>query len=335
MHLKPLKAILLVISTSFILSSCRLPQELPIPTSIPRTPLAISPQTNNTSANKQRAPKNWSIGILKGQTLLTLAELPSCPNPRFTARDIAHSDVEFVADPFLIHSNNLWHLFFESFNSKRQKGEISLATSADLCSWSYRGVVLSESWHLSYPFVFEDKGRFYMIPESRQAGIIQLYSAQHFPDSWRPERVLIHGEYSDPSLLFYGNRWWIFANVAPYGSAIFSAASLKDRFIEHRISPLYLGDPSRSRPAGRPVVVDGAVYRFVQDNTAGYGRAVRLMRVTRLDEEGFEEVPVADRDPFLSASGVGWNGFGMHHVSAKRLSDGSWVAAVDGNALDK
>lgn len=55
------------------------------------------------------------------------------------------------------------------------------------------------------------------------------------------------------------------------------------------------------------------------------------MRVLELNRTAFQE-EVVQPDPFLQGSGSGWNGFGMHHVSAEQLHDGSWVAAVDGNS---
>lgn len=280
---------------------------------------------------RQRAPKNWSIGILRGPKLSSLKDTPLCPNPRITRDDVTEPLSEFVADPFLIRDAGEWYLFFESFNAKRQRGEIAWAHSRDLCHWSYRGTALSSDVHLSYPYVFNYDGRIYMVPESRQAGVIQLYRARRFPDSWRPERVLIRGEYSDASVVRYHGRWWIFANQAPYGLAIFSANKLTDQFVPHPQSPLYLGDASKARPAGRILIIDGMLYRFVQDNTTGYGRHVRLLRVVELTPEIFREQIVLP-DPFLQGSDVGWNGFGMHHVSAEQLSDGAWVAAVDGNA---
>lgn len=281
---------------------------------------------------KVRAPKNWSIGILRGQRLSSLKEMPLCPNPRLTRDDVAEPHSEFVADPFLIKHDGEWYLFFESFSSATQRGEIAWAQSTDLCRWRYRGIALSADVHLSYPYVFRHEGNIYMVPESRQAGLVQIYRAERFPDRWRPDRVLIRGEYSDASVVRYRGRWWIFANQAPYGLAIFSAKNLSDKFVQHPYTPIYLGDPSRSRPAGRVLIIDGALYRFVQDNTAGYGRRVRLLRVIELTPESFRE-QIVKPDPLLQGSGAGWNGFGMHHVSAESLSDGTWVAAVDGNAF--
>jgi hypothetical protein len=223
-------------------------------------------------------------------------------------------------------------MFFESFNAARQKGEIGLAISRDLCNWSYAGTVLSADTHLSFPFVFQHAGEFYMVPESRQAGVIELFRAQRFPDRWKAERILVRGSYSDATLVEFKGRWWIFANRHPYGLAIFSAPTLADNFTEHPLSPTYLEDESRARPAGRPVVINGTLHRFVQDNREGYGRRVRVLRVVQLDTGSFGE-EIVEPDPLLTGAGDGWNGYGMHHISAVQQPDNSWVAAVDGSAF--
>jgi hypothetical protein len=295
--------------------------------------IGMSTSSNDTNSKdiKARAPKNWSIGILRGQTLLSLKESSLCPNPRITRVDITEPRSEFVADPFLIQHEGRWYLFFESFNAETQRGEIGWAESNDLCNWSYRGIALRADVHLSYPYVFQHNGEMYMVPESRQARAIQLYRAIRFPDQWQHERIVVRGEYSDASLARYKGRWWIFANQAPYGLAIFSAKTLRGEFVQHPRSPLYVGDASRARPAGRLLTINAMLYRFVQDNTEGYGRRVRLLRVAELTPKTFRE-QIVEPDPFLKGGGVGWNGFGMHHVSAERLPDGTWVAAVDGNA---
>src|SRR3954471_8902781 len=81
---------------------------------------------------------------------------------------------DFVADPFLIHHGEVWYLFFEVWNRDADKGEIGLAISRDLATWDYRGIVLREPWHLSYPHVFEFDGRIWMLPEAIDSGGVRL-----------------------------------------------------------------------------------------------------------------------------------------------------------------
>ena len=277
-------------------------------------------------------PKNWSIGILKGSRIDALAEDLQCPNPRFTAADVTDRKVDFVADPFLVRDGKKWLLFFEQFDRDGQRGQIGVAVSSDLCRWRYQGIALAEPFHLSYPFVFKVGDTFYMVPESRAVQEVRLYKATSFPLSWRHIRTLVVGNYADSSLALFKSRWWIFTNRSPYGLAIFSARSLTDTFVEHPRSVLFNEDKSRARPGGRPVVSDGSLIRFTQDNRLGYGRRLRAVKVTTLSEREYEEELLMP-DPFI-ANDRPWNSFGIHQLSPVQLSDGSWVAAIDGNTAN-
>lgn len=286
--------------------------------------IPTTPPSPNSNA------KLWSIGIAEGGAPLELSERRSPANPVFTWRDIRHPDVAFVADPFLVKRDSTWHLFFELFNTTSGRGELGVASSTNLSSWKFEGVVLAEPFHLSYPFVFEHAGSYFMIPESRAARGIRLYRATRFPLTWTFERELIAGDYSDPSPVFFQGRWWIFACKAPYSLAMFYADDLRGPWHEHSKSPFYPDDNGRARPGGRPVVVNGELIRFVQDNREGYGKKVRAMVVDTLSPSEFSEHPI-ERDPLFAPHGTHWARNGMHHVSPVQLENETWVAAIDGN----
>ena len=55
--------------------------------------------------------------------------------------------------------------------------------------WSTPVRVLERDHHLSYPFLFEHEGVLYMVPETAQAGTVELYRCTEFPLRWRRERV--------------------------------------------------------------------------------------------------------------------------------------------------
>jgi len=87
-----------------------------------------------------------------------------------TAGDIVDVRAAFVADPFMILRKGVWYLFFEVLRDYTRTGEIGLAVSEDLVRWLYQKIVLRESFHLSYPHVFEWEGSYYMVPETIGAG---------------------------------------------------------------------------------------------------------------------------------------------------------------------
>jgi hypothetical protein len=311
MHLRRLiTSGLLMISCTLVMSGCAV-----------RAPIASEPS---------KPKPQWSIGLLSGPSLLELNEFAAGRNPRFTAADVTTPISDFVADPFLIKEGSKYFLFFELFNRGNGRGELGVAESSDLIDWDYKGVVLTEPFHLSYPFVFKEGDSYYMIPESRAAGEVRLYKSVSFPMQWKFEKTLLRGQFVDSSLVRFRNTWWLFSGVSPYSLSIFYADSFRGPWKPHALNPVYRADSSRARPAGRPVVQNGELIRFVQDNREGYGKKVRAMRVEAITPNEFRE-RVVEPDPFLAAAGTGWRSNGMHHVSALEQPDRSWIAAIDGS----
>jgi hypothetical protein len=138
-----------------------------------------------------RLVQSWAIGILRGPSLHELAEIPDVVNPALTARHVTDVSATYVADPFMLELGGTWHMFFEVMNGLTGKGEIGLAVSADSRQWTYEGVVLTEAFHLSYPYVFQWNGAYFMIPETGEAKAVRLYQAQCFPREWRLEGIPI------------------------------------------------------------------------------------------------------------------------------------------------
>ena len=69
----------------------------------------------------------WSIGMCRGVSPLQLG-----PADRILSRDdVTVVPASGVADPFAIRVGGAWHLFFEVWNWRANKGEIGHATSAD------------------------------------------------------------------------------------------------------------------------------------------------------------------------------------------------------------
>ncbi len=210
----------------------------------------------------------WSIGIYSGESPFDLAPFRGVDNPVLTRHAINDISAEFVADPFMISVAGVWYMFFEVMNQETKKGEIGLATSTDGLVWQYRQIVLTETFHLSYPYVFESNGEYFMIPETLQAGSVGLYIAQSFPTHWSYTGPLIEGSYADPSVFRFENRWWLFACSTPYehdGLCLYFAEHLTGPWIPHPQSPIIEGNKHNARPAGRVVISMDKIVRFSQD----------------------------------------------------------------------
>lgn len=276
----------------------------------------------------------WSIGIYTGASPFSFAAHARVENPVLSYEDVSDLSADFVADPFMLRKGRGWYMFFEVMDAKVRRGKIALATSSDGLRWSYERVVLEEPFHLSYPYVFEWRGEYYMTPETLQPGAIRLYRADPFPLRWVCLGDIIEGPHADPSTFRFGERWWMFACPTPNRHdtlRLYFADDLTGPWAEHPRSPIVEGDHHTARPAGRVVVRSDSVIRYAQDCHPFYGTQVRAFEVTELTPTSYAEEE-HENSPILKAAGEGWNGQRMHHLDPHPLPRGGWLACVDGKA---
>ena len=278
----------------------------------------------------------WSIGIYTGESPLHLRPAADVANPILTRENVHDVPAGFVADPFMMQRAGVWYMFFEVLNQATGRGEIGLATSSDGSSWTYQQIVLAEPFHLSYPYVFEWQGECYMLPETLAAQAVRLYRAETFPTRWSCVGSLIEGSCADPSICQRDDKWWMFACTTPYQHdtlRLYFADELFGPWREHPANPIVSGNKHNARPAGRVLTFEGKIIRFSQDCVPVYGTQVRAFEIQKLTTGSYVEEEVRC-SPVLTASGIGWNAAGMHHLDAHHCEDGSWIACVDGRAAN-
>ncbi len=275
----------------------------------------------------------WSISIYCGDSPLALR--PRSDAAVITAADVTDIPATFVADPFMIRRDGRWHLFFEVLNGANGLGEIGYAVSPDANSWEYRGIVLREPFHLSYPGIVRWDGSYWMVPETLAAHAVRLYRANPFPDRWVHESDLLPLYAADSTPFRFRGRWWMFVCTTPHEHktlALYSSGDLRGPWREHPRSPIVADDRHIARPAGRPRMIGGRLHRFAQDCSEEYGQHVRAFEILELTETAYRERELAT-SPILGATGHGWNADGMHQIDAHRLPGGGWIACVDGKRL--
>lgn len=276
----------------------------------------------------------WSIGIYTGSSLLKLCPSKTAQNPVLTRQDVSDARALFVADPFLIHRENVWHMFFEVYNFDSDRGEIGWATSQDGVTWKYQQIVLKEAFHLSYPYVFEWENRWYMVPETHQAKSIRLYEARRFPMEWVCTDELLTGEpFNDSSLFYHDRHWWLLSETSagmPFDTLrLYYATDLRGPWKEHPGSPIVEHDSTAARPAGRVTISDNRIVRYAQDCSTVYGVGVRAFEIMELTTTTYREQPLIRR-PLLGPNWRTWAQGGMHHIDPHRIGSNQWMAAVDG-----
>lgn len=205
------------------------------------------------------------------------------------------------ADPFLFVKDDTLYLFFEKvYAGKREWGRISMTKTTDLVNWTEPVDVLSLSYHLSFPFVFEDNGEVYMIPESNEADAVCLYRANGDLTEFMFVRNLVEQprtkdicfNYCDSHILKKDGIYYLFTSVSynwKYDLELYYTDDLLNgQFQKHPMSPVCQGN-EYGRSGGSIIHLDGNYYRISQDCHAHYGENVSVQKIGDISKNNYYE----------------------------------------------
>jgi len=223
----------------------------------------------------------------------------------------------YFADPFLWDYEERTYCFFETYDYASGKGHISVGQLAEGKLLEVRTVLITD-YHLSFPFLFEDNGTLYMMPETCSARRLEIWRCTAFPDKWERHATALEGVVAaDSTLARIEETWWLFTNISddPFEEMnselhLFQldGPHLKS-LIPHTVNPVVF-DARTARNAGRILEKDGHYYRPSQNNSHGvYGYGLNLMRIDRLTLNEYMETPVRTIEPTFE-DGI----IGCHHL---------------------
>lgn len=276
--------------------------------------------------------KVWSVAVCEVEDSFDGKPLKVSPLQIINANHVTDIEARLVADPFLFSDGELTWLFYEVMNAANGQGDLAVSVSSDGRNWTYKGVVLDEEFHLSYPQVFRHNDEIYMVPESCAAAAVRLYRATNFPTEWTFERTLIDKPLVDPTVFKHNDRWWLFASPADDWDDLHLYMANKldsSEWTEHPKSPIVEGSKRFARQGGRVISENGRLFRIAQDHKLHYGHQVWSMEINQLTPDDYEET-LTNRLPILTADGKGWNEIGMHHLDMHVLPSNKRIMCVDG-----
>lgn len=220
-----------------------------------------------------------------GRTVLSIKSDTSLFNPNATV---------ILADPFLFVKDDTLYLFYEHLDKWFGVGRLCMRSTKDLKNWSDEVDVLVEPFHLSFPFVFEDGGNVYMVPETGGDNSIRLYKAEDKTlTRWSLVKKLLEGEepWYDSVIHKTEGKYYLFTghddNVQQI-QHLFVADCLTGPYLEHPESPIAEGRDC-GRNAGSILVKDGCTYRPVQVCLDSYGEQTSVMKIDVLTPTEYKE----------------------------------------------
>jgi hypothetical protein len=205
----------------------------------------------------------------------------------------------FWADPFQIKVDGKYYIFFEDYVNDTGRAHISVVEVDRNGIVSGPTEVLKLDCHLSYPFVFEWQGDYYMIPEMGERNVVELYRAHSFPFEWKPEKVLLEARSPlDATLIEAEGMWWMFVNIQEEGVAVnwdelhlYYAESPLGPWKPHPRNPV-VSNVLSARPAGRLFWSNDVLYRPGQNSSQRYGYATTISKVVNLSTATYTETEV-------------------------------------------
>jgi hypothetical protein len=239
---------------------------------------------------------DWHVGVIDAPIDAVVASAADLPITWLTGRP-----GRFAADPFGLERDGVLHVFFEDYDQQLARGTIShLEIAADGTAGEPEPV-LDPGVHTSYPFLIEDAGSVFLLPETSAAGQLVLYEAVDFPGRWRPAATLLEDIPAvDASVVEFEGAWWMFATRLDRGANhnlfIWHAPRLTGPWTPHTRNPVKT-DARSARPGGTPFVSGGKLYRPSQDDSRGYGGRVVVNEVEVLTPGAFAERPVRWIEP--------------------------------------
>lgn len=207
----------------------------------------------------------------------------------------------YYADPFPFMADGRLKLLVEGYDYIDCQGFIAQLDPDGPDGEKIRRLALPVRGHLSYPYLIEQDGQLFCIPESHHARRVVLLRAEPFPTGWVEDSVLLADLAGvDATPVHHDGRWWLFCadhdRRDQENLFLFMAATLRGPWRPHPLNPVKTSRRS-ARPGGKPFVHDGMLYRPAQDCTRTYGGALVLNRVLELTPERFAEEEAVRIEP--------------------------------------
>lgn len=265
--------------------------------------------------------------IVKGSKVM---DVP-CLNPYYKPNPTI-----IVADPFLFVKDKRLFLFYEE-KGLCTPGVLNMTSTTDLKEWTKPVTILQEPFHLSFPWVFEEDGTVYMIPETGKDGSVRLYKADNdgltrFSLLKRlitePKDRQVTMGYGDSCIVKKEGTYYLFTMLQYEDKVntleLYTSNQLAGEYVQHPQSPIVKSQKT-GRNAGCILKMDGRLVRPSQDCTNRYGDNVHLSEITTLTpttygEQLIRENIIPTSIPFYKEGGHQWNVVPFL---------GKWIVATD------
>jgi hypothetical protein len=201
----------------------------------------------------------------------------------------------YYADPFICETADATWLYLEEYSRWNRKGVIRVFKLNKELQLISSEVLISEAFHLSFPFLFEHKSSLYIIPETHTECNISIFRLINNTKAKKVAETARGLDLVDPIIHAFRGKWFLLAsprsNVDVDKRGTVDCFELDfDSFPKLRIKR-YL-QTLRGRNAGGIITIDGINYRATQVSGSDYGKEILVKKISYCESEArFEETP--------------------------------------------
>jgi len=244
------------------------------------------------------ADGEWYIAIRKH------LDVPIEEQKQFKVTLLKNTWRYWCADPFVFEEQGKIYIFMEVYDKIKQRGFIGYRIVEENGSVSKIRTCLDIKKHMSYPFIFRKTGNIYMLPECYQSNRLAVYRAEHFPDSWVAEEVLLDDvRVCDSNILEQENDYYLTTMMIHGMPYQYDQLSLYHwdgaRWMPSEKNPVVSG-AEKARNGGAYFYDNGRLLRPTQNCSNSYGENLSFQEVKKLSPDAYVEEEVA----VLNASDV-------------------------------
>jgi hypothetical protein len=204
----------------------------------------------------------------------------------------------FFADPFILNvTDNAIEVLVEEYMYSEQKGRIT-ALTIDRKNYTLfdHKVLLDLETHLSFPFIFRENNRIYVIPENCRSGALSIYEYNTITKNLEFRKVLITSPLVDPVIVKHEGLYYLLCTRKDKNENedlyIYYSNDLMGDYREVSLNPVK-SDVNSTRSASDFFINNGSLYRFAQKNQNFYGEGLSINKVIVMTKEHYEEQMVA------------------------------------------
>ena len=208
----------------------------------------------------------------------------------------------YYADPFVISINNLHYIFFEEYLKKDKYGIISCIRLDEDFKIIDKKIIIDENLHFSFPNIFEDQGKVFMIPETESKNKLSLYIATIFPFKWIELNTLLNFGCADPEIHKHENKWYLIYSKTGSNNELYLRINNVLTHGWNKCEEFLIKKGGISRNGGKIFKLNQSIYRVSQNCETKYGKEIHIYKIINLSGENYHEEFISKINP-ISVNG--------------------------------